>query len=166
VDSPGETASRAVDPAGAQVPHLRLTLWPQDFYFLTWLLVIAALACSSSPRWPGAVLRLRLPADRVDETFLWMERLSRQPLAADEAGEAPWTADKVPAQGRQSRRCGSLLAVDRFTFVGYFTPITELAGKIASFAPARGDVLVLFYGGATYVNARLHARAGLQVHVP
>jgi cytochrome c oxidase accessory protein FixG len=54
-----------------------------------------------------------------------------------------------------------------FTFVGYFTPITELAGKIASFSTGPWETFwVLFYGGATYVNAGLHARAGLQVHVP
>ena len=41
-----------------------------------------------------------------------------------------------------------------FTFVGYFTPITELAGKIATFSTGSWETFwVLFYGGATYVNA-------------
>jgi polyferredoxin len=35
-----------------------LTLWPQDFLYLTWLLVLAAPPCSSS-RWQGGVVRLR-----------------------------------------------------------------------------------------------------------
>jgi cytochrome c oxidase accessory protein FixG len=67
---------------------------------------------------------------------------------------APWTTEKV------LRKCGkqlmwiSFALWTGFTFVGYFTPITELAGLIASFSTGPWETFwVLFYGGATYVNA-------------
>jgi polyferredoxin len=52
-----------------------LTLWPQDFYFLTWLLVIAALSlffftAIAGRLWCGYAC----PQTVWTETFLWIER--------------------------------------------------------------------------------------------
>jgi cytochrome c oxidase accessory protein FixG len=68
--------------------------------------------------------------------------------------KAPWTADKIL---RKSAKQGLWLAFSLwtgFTFVGYFTPITELARLIAHLDTGPWETFwVLFYGGATYVNA-------------
>jgi len=98
--------------------------------------VIAALSLFFFTALPGAVLRLRLPADGVDETFLWMERSSRAAARSNETREG--ALDRAEdARKAPSSSCGCLRAMDGFTFVAT-SPHHELAGKIAGFATARG----------------------------
>jgi hypothetical protein len=55
-----------------------LTLWPQDFYFLTWLLVIAALSLFFFTALAGRLFcGYACPQTVWTETFLWMERSPR-----------------------------------------------------------------------------------------
>jgi len=133
-----------------------LTLWPQDFYFLTWLLVIAALSLFFFTALAGRLFcGYACPQTVWTETFLWMERLAEGSRSQQmKLAKAPWTLDKVLRKaGKQALWIGFALWTG-FTFVGYFTPITELAGKIAQFATGPWETFwVLFYGGATYVNA-------------
>jgi len=133
-----------------------LTLWPQDFYFLTWLLVIAALSLFFFTALAGRLFcGYACPQTVWTETFLWMERLAEGSRSQQmKLAKAPWTLDKVLRKaGKQALWIGFALWTG-FTFVGYFTPVTELAGKIAQFATGPWETFwVLFYGGATYVNA-------------
>jgi len=133
-----------------------LTLWPQDFYFLTWLLVIAALSLFFFTALAGRLFcGYACPQTVWTETFLWMERLVEGNRSQQmKLAKAPWTADKIL---RKSAKQGLWLAFSLwtgFTFVGYFTPITELARLIAHLDTGPWETFwVLFYGGATYVNA-------------
>src|SRR6478735_1194886 len=53
-----------------------LTLWPQDFYFLTWLLVIAALSLFFFTALAGRVwCGYACPQTVWTEVFIWLERL-------------------------------------------------------------------------------------------
>src|SRR5512139_1100436 len=74
-----------------------LTLWPQDFYFLTWLLVIAALALFFFTALAGRLFcGYACPQTVWTETFLWMERLVEGSRSQQmKLAKAPWTADKV-----------------------------------------------------------------------
>jgi cytochrome c oxidase accessory protein FixG len=133
-----------------------LTLWPQDFYFLTWLLVIAALALFFFTALAGRLFcGYACPQTVWTETFLWMERLAEGSRSQQmKLARAPWTAEKILRKGGKQLMWISFALWTGFTFVGYFTPITELAGKIASFSTGPWETFwVLFYGGATYVNA-------------
>ena len=74
-----------------------LTLWPQDFYFLTWLLVIAALALFFFTALAGRLFcGYACPQTVWTEVFIWMERWTegdrnkRMKLDA-----APWSRDKL-----------------------------------------------------------------------
>jgi cytochrome c oxidase accessory protein FixG len=133
-----------------------LTLWPQDFYFLTWLLVIAALALFFFTALAGRLFcGYACPQTVWTETFLWMERLAEGSRSQQmKLARAPWTMEKVLRKGGKQLLWITFALWTGFTFVGYFTPITELAGKIASFSTGPWETFwVLFYGGATYVNA-------------
>jgi cytochrome c oxidase accessory protein FixG len=84
-----------------------------------------------------------------------MERLAEGNRSQQmKLARAPWTAEKVLRKGAKQFMWITFALWTGFTFVGYFTPITELAGKIASFSTGPWETFwVLFYGGATYVNA-------------
>jgi len=133
-----------------------LTLWPQDFYFLTWLLVIAALSLFFFTALAGRLFcGYACPQTVWTETFLWMERLAEGSRSQQmKLAKAPWTREKILRKtAKQAMWIGFALWTG-FTFVGYFTPITELAGKIVNFSTGPWETFwVLFYGGATYVNA-------------
>jgi cytochrome c oxidase accessory protein FixG len=133
-----------------------LTLWPQDFYFLTWLLIIAALSLFFFTALAGRLFcGYACPQTVWTETFIWIERWVEGSRSQQmKLARAPWTAAKA---ARKAAKWGlwMLFALwTGFTFVGYFTPITELAGKIATFSTGPWETFwVLFYGGATYFNA-------------
>ena len=80
---------------------LGLVFWPQDFIFLTWLLVIAALAlffftAVAGRLWCG----FACPQTVWTETFLWMERATEGDRAARlKLDRGPWTARKVARKG-------------------------------------------------------------------
>jgi len=133
-----------------------LTLWPQDFYFLTWLLVIAALSLFFFTALAGRLwCGYACPQTVWTETFLWMERLVEGNRSQQmKLAKAPWTAEKIARKSAKQFLWIAFSLWTGFTFVGYFTPIVELAGKIAHFATGPWETFwVLFYSGATYVNA-------------
>ena len=147
-----------------------LTLFPQDFYLLTWLLIMAALSLFFFTALAGRLwCGYACPQTVWTEIFVWMERLTEgnrsQQIKLD---KAPWTMRKVGAQVAQADLWISFAAFTGMTFVGFFSPIDELAVQRS---PARNlsfweAFWVIFYAGATYGNAGYHARAGVQVHVP
>ena len=133
-----------------------LTLWPQDFYFLTWLLVIAALALFFFTALAGRLFcGYACPQTVWTETFLWMERLVEGNRSQQmKLARAPWGTEKILRKGGKQLLWITFALWTGFTFVGYFTPIRELAGLVANFATGPWETFwVLFYGGATYVNA-------------
>jgi len=133
-----------------------LTLWPQDFYFLTWLLVIAALSLFFFTALAGRLFcGYACPQTVWTETFLWMERFVEGSRSQQmKLAKAPWTGEKVLRKGAKQLLWIAFSLWTGFTFVGYFTPITELAGKIATLSTGPWETFwVLFYGGATYLNA-------------
>jgi cytochrome c oxidase accessory protein FixG len=133
-----------------------MTLWPQDFFFLTWLLVIAALSLFFFTALAGRLFcGYACPQTVWTETFLWIERWVEGSRSQQmKLAKAPWTAQKLLRKGTKQFLWIVFALWTGFTFVGYFTPITELAGKIADFSTGPWETFwVLFYGGATYVNA-------------
>jgi cytochrome c oxidase accessory protein FixG len=135
-----------------------LTLWPQDFYFLTWLLVIAALALFFFTALAGRLFcGYACPQTVWTEVFIWMERwVEGSRTQQMKLARAPWSRDKVLRKGLKQALWITFALWTGFTFVGYFTPITELAVKVGNFATGPWETFwVLFYGGATYFNAGL-----------
>ena len=133
-----------------------LTLWPQDFIFLTWLLVIAALSlffftAIGGRLWCGYAC----PQTVWTEAFLWMERITEgdrsQRMKLD---KAPWSGAKLGKKASKQFLWVVFSAWTGFTFVGFFTPIRELAGEVMNFGLGPWETFwTLFYGVATYGNA-------------
>ena len=133
-----------------------LVLYPQDFIYLTGLLVISALAlflftAIAGRLWCGYAC----PQTVYTEIFLWIEKK----VEGDRSARMRLDKSDI-SMGKVGKKWlkHSLLIVfslwTGFTFVGYFTPIRELAEL--SWALALGPwqtFWVFFYGFATYGNA-------------
>jgi cytochrome c oxidase accessory protein FixG len=133
-----------------------LVMWPQDFIFLTWLLVLAALSLFFFTALAGRLwCAYACPQTVWTEAFMWLERLTegnrRSRIKLD---AAPWGVRKLFRKGAKQILWVSFAVWTGFTFVGFFTPIRALAADALSFALSPWELFwVLFYGFATYGNA-------------
>jgi len=133
-----------------------LVLYPQDFIYLTGILVISALSlflftAVAGRLWCGYAC----PQTVYTEIFLWLEKKTEGDRSARMRRDAgPWNADKL---GRKALKHFLWLAValwTGFTFVGYFTPIHELGREFVQMNMSSWETFwTLFYGFATYGNA-------------
>ena len=133
-----------------------LVFWPQDIVYLAVLLVICALSlflftAVAGRLWCGYAC----PQTVYTEIFLAIERavegdhLSRARLDKSQA-----SARKLGLKATKHLLWIALSLWTGFTFVGYFTPIRELAGDIATLSIGPWAAFwLLFYGFATYGNA-------------
>jgi cytochrome c oxidase accessory protein FixG len=133
-----------------------LVLYPQDFVYLTLLLILSAyllffVTAVGGRMWCGYAC----PQTVYTEIFLWIERRFEGERGARMKLDAgPWTRDKIL---RKTGKHVVWLLVGLwtgFTFVGYFTPIHVLWKEAftLSFGPWEW-FWVNFYGLATYGNA-------------
>lgn len=132
------------------------TFWPQDLFYLTAILIIAALSlflftAVAGRLWCGYTC----PQTVWTEVFLWIERRiegdrpRQMRLAA-----APWNLEKISKKGAKHFVWIAFSAWTGFTFVGYFTPIRELAAALPQFTLGPWETFwIAFYGLATYGNA-------------
>ncbi|HSD37181.1 MAG TPA: cytochrome c oxidase accessory protein CcoG [Rhodocyclaceae bacterium] len=133
-----------------------LVLWPQDFIYLTGLLVICALALFLFTAVAGRVwCGYACPQTVYTEIFLWVERHTEGDRAARMKLDAgPWTANKFARKFAKQMVWIGFALWTGYTFVGYFTPIRLLGAEMMNFSLGSWEVFwVLFYGFATYGNA-------------
>ena len=133
-----------------------LVLYPQDFIYLTGILVISALSlflftAVAGRLWCGYAC----PQTVYTEIFLWIEKKVEGDRSARMRRDAqPLSLDKF---WRKSAKHFLWLAValwTGFTFVGYFTPIKELGLEFVQMSMSSWEVFwTFFYGFATYGNA-------------
>ena len=133
-----------------------LMLFPQDFIYLAALLVISALGlffftAVAGRLWCGYAC----PQTVYTEMFMWIERrLEGDRGARMRLDKAPWGWDKLWRKGGKHLAWGALALATGFTFVGYFTPIRELAqSTVALQLSGWAAFWILFYAGLTYGNA-------------
>jgi len=133
-----------------------LVFWPQDFIFLTWLLIIAALAlffftAIGGRLWCGYAC----PQTVWTETFLWMERfVEGDRNARQKLDRGPWNANKLFKKAAKQALWVSFALWTGFTFVGFFAPIRVLATEVWTFTLGPWETFwILFYAFATYGNA-------------
>ena len=133
-----------------------LVLYPQDFIYLTGLLVISALAlflftAVAGRLWCGYAC----PQTVYSEIFLWIERkIEGDRSARMRLDDADFSLKKLSKKTYKHMAWIVLSLWTGFTFVGYFTPIQELfATALAwNFGPWQ-FFWVFFYAFATYGNA-------------
>ncbi|MEO1766044.1 cytochrome c oxidase accessory protein CcoG [Thiobacter aerophilum] len=133
-----------------------LVLWPQDFIFLTGLLVIAALSlflftAVAGRLWCGYAC----PQTVYTEIFLWLERVIEgdRPKRM-KLDQQPMSARKFAIKFAKHAAWIAVAFWTGFTFVGYFTPIKTLALELLHFNLGPWETFwIVFYGFATYGNA-------------
>ncbi|HKB54459.1 MAG TPA: cytochrome c oxidase accessory protein CcoG [Ramlibacter sp.] len=133
-----------------------IVLYPQDFIYLTAVLVISALSlflftAIAGRLWCG----FSCPQTVYTEIFLWIERQVEGGRVARMRLDG---GSMTPAKfGRKALKHFIWIALafwTGFTFVGYFAPVRELGTDLANFHLSSWEVFwVCFYGFATYGNA-------------
>ena len=132
------------------------TFWPQDFIYLTALLLIAAYALFFFTALAGRLwCGYACPQTVWTEIFIWIERKfegSRQKQIKLDKG--PWNGERIMRTGGKHAAWLIFSLFTGFTFVGWFTPIDSLLSDIIiGDISGWGMFWILFYGFATYGNA-------------
>ncbi len=133
-----------------------LVLYPQDFVYLTGLLIVSALSlflftAVAGRLWCGYAC----PQTVYTELFMWIERVVEGDRHARiKLARAPWSASKLARRGTRHLLWVVLALWTGITFVGYFTPIRTLLAEIVQHQLGPWELFwVLFYAFATWGNA-------------
>jgi cytochrome c oxidase accessory protein FixG len=152
----GERQAVLFDLGARRFYILGYVLYPQDFIYLTGLLVVSALSlflftAVAGRLWCG----FACPQTVYTEIFLWIERkVEGDRNARIRLDAAPMSPQKLARKASKHLLWITLGVWTGFTFVGYFTPIRVLWAQAftLSFGPWEW-FWVNFYGLATYGNA-------------
>lgn len=132
-----------------------LLFLPQDFLFLAMLLMIAALALFFFTALAGRLwCGYACPQTVWTEVSLWIEqwiegdRNKRIKLDA-----MPWNREKILRKGTRHLVWALFSLWTGFTFVGFFSPIVDLARRVPFHLGGWEAFWIVFYGFATWGNA-------------
>ncbi len=133
-----------------------LVLYPQDFIYLTGILVVSALllflfTAIAGRLWCGYAC----PQTVYTEIYLWMEKLFEGDRSARmRLDQQPWSLNKVARKGGKHLAWIVFGLWTGFTFAGYFTPIRDLGAAFLAWNLGPWQTFwIFFYGFATYGNA-------------
>jgi len=133
-----------------------LVLYPQDFIYLTALLVISALSlflftAVAGRLWCGYAC----PQTVYSEIFMWIERqIEGDRSARMRLDGGPFSLERLVKKWYKHTIWLGVAMWTGFTFVGYFTPIHSLGLEFLQTRMSSWEVFwVFFYGFATYGNA-------------
>lgn len=130
-----------------------LVLYPQDFIYLTGILVVSALSlflftAVAGRLWCGYAC----PQTVYTEIFMWLEkRIEGERSARIRRDASPWSFDTLWRKVTKNLLWLAVALWTGFTFVGYFTPIRSLGGDlVAGNASSWQSFWVFFYALATF----------------
>lgn len=132
------------------------TFYPQDFWLLGWVLIIAAFGLFLMTTLVGRLwCGYTCPQTVWTAVFMWMEQLAEGPRHLRiRLDNAPWS---LPKLGRRLAKHSMWLGwatLTGVTFVGYFTPINQLFSELWHLEPGIWPGFwMLFFSAATYINA-------------
>jgi cytochrome c oxidase accessory protein FixG len=133
-----------------------LVFWPQDFFYLTLLLIVAALALFFFTALAGRLwCGYACPQTVWTEAFLWIERKVEgtrpQQMKRD---REPMSLNKFRVKATKHTLWLLFSLITGLTFVGYFSPMRELAVNFVNWNLGPWETFwIFFYGFATYGNA-------------
>ena len=135
---------------------LGLVLWPQDFIYLTGLLVISAFSlflftAVAGRLWCG----FACPQTVYTEMFMWIaHKIEGDRPKQIKLDQMPWNVEKIAKKTAKHALWLGLALWTGFTFVGYFVPIQELIVSFTHWTLGSWEIFwIFFYGFATYGNA-------------
>jgi len=133
-----------------------MTLFPQDLFLLTWLLIIAAVSLFLFTTLAGRLwCGYACPQTVWTEAFLWLERHiegdRHQRIKLD---KSPWNTRKILRRGGRNLAWILFAAWTGISFVGFFVPIRELISDALHWQLGGWALFwSVFYGFATWGNA-------------
>jgi len=133
-----------------------IVLWPQDFIYLSALLIICAYALFLFTAVAGRVwCGFSCPQTVYTEMFLWIERrIEGTRSARMRLDHQPWGAPKLLKKSAKHAAWAGLSIWTGLSFVGYFTPIHALVGSLSAMTLGPWESFwIAFYSVATYGNA-------------
>ncbi|MDH3342255.1 MAG: cytochrome c oxidase accessory protein CcoG [Gammaproteobacteria bacterium] len=133
-----------------------IIFWPQDFFYLALLLIIAALSLFFFTALAGRLwCGYACPQTVWTEVFLWIERKVEGDRPRQmKLDKAPWTFDKLKIKATKHFIWVIFSLYTGLTFVGYFSPLRELAANAYSLNLGPWEWFwIIFYSVATYGNA-------------
>jgi len=133
-----------------------LILYPQDLIYLTAILIISALSLFLFTTIAGRLwCGFTCPQTVYTEIFIWFEhKIEGDRAARMKLDAAPMSSKKLFKKSTKQFVWITFALWTGFTFVGYFTPIRELAAAVSNLTLGPWETFwVLFYGFATYGNA-------------
>jgi cytochrome c oxidase accessory protein FixG len=132
------------------------TFWPQDLFYLSVILILSAYLLFFFTAIFGRVwCGFTCPQTVWTEVFLWIERqVDGDRMKQMKLAKMPWNAEKTTKRVAKYSAWILFSLWTGFTFVGFFTPIRELAVSALSFSLGPWETFwVFFYGFATLGNA-------------
>lgn len=132
------------------------TFWPQDLFYLSVILILSALMLFFFTAIFGRVwCGFTCPQTVWTEIFLWIERkIDGDRLKQLKLAKMPWNGEKTLKRTAKYAAWVLFSLWTGFTFVGFFTPIRDLALSTLHFSLGPWETFwVFFYGFATFGNA-------------
>jgi cytochrome c oxidase accessory protein FixG len=133
-----------------------LVLWPQDFIFLTWILVLLGLSLFFVTALAGRLwCGFACPQTVWTEVFVWLERMVEGDRARRiKLDRAPWSAAKIARRSAKQALWIAFALWTGLSFVGFFVPMPALARDLLTGSLGGWALFwTAFYGAATYFNA-------------
>ncbi|MDH3643668.1 MAG: cytochrome c oxidase accessory protein CcoG [Gammaproteobacteria bacterium] len=152
----GERQAVLFDLPAREFHILGLTFWPQDLWLLGWLLIIAAFGLFTVTTLVGRLwCGYTCPQTVWTAIFMWVEQVTEGPRHQRvRLEQSPWTIEKLRKRTFKHAMWLGWAFLTGFTFVGYFTPVRELAVDFFTLDIAGwAGLWTLFFTLATYINA-------------
>lgn len=133
-----------------------MVFWPQDAIYLAVLLVISAYSLFLVTAVGGRLFcGYACPQTVYTELFMWIERkLEGERPARMKLDAQPMNARKFRLKAIKHSLWILMALWTGVTFVGYFTPIRELIGSIATFTLGPWEIFwIFFYAAFLYMMA-------------
>lgn len=133
-----------------------VTFWPQDFFLLSGLLIIAAYGLFTVTNLAGRVwCGYTCPQSSWSFVFMWIEeKIEGSRNQRIKMDKAPMTKEKLIRRTAKHIAWLLLSLATGITFIGYFSPIRELVPNLVTFALNSWEIFWIgFFTLATYLNA-------------
>ncbi|MBK1839632.1 cytochrome c oxidase accessory protein CcoG [Azospirillum sp. YIM B02556] len=133
-----------------------IEIWPQEIYYLTGILIVAALGLFLATALAGRVwCGFTCPHTVWTDLFVWIERIFEGDRAERIRMEKqPWTARKILRKAGKHAGWLALSLVTGFGFLAYFTDAPVLLHDLVTFQASYEAVsFFAIFAGMTYVMA-------------
>jgi len=152
----GDRQAILFDLPARQFHFFGITFWPQDFFLLSGLLIIAAYGLFTVTNLAGRIwCGYTCPQSSWSFVFMWIEEKTEgtrnKRMKMD---KAPMGLEKFLRRGTKHVLWLLLALATGLTFIGYFSPIRDLVPNLLSFNLDSWEIFWIgFFTLATYLNA-------------